>query len=181
MDACSRKRGVTLVEVLVVVIIMGILSGIGVAGLRDAVANSRIKDAGINVTAFMQRAANEATRLNMKLCATITDSKTLKLYKEECSDGRSFDDGDLVAEMALESSNEFVTTTNNANCPRLSGKSPETSITLTPKVGVSPIPSGCLLVRYGASSRFASAIKESSKFSMYYVLSYDSGENWFEP
>ena len=52
------KAGFTLVEVLVVVTIMGILSGIGVASLRSAVANSRIKDAGINVTAFMQRAAN---------------------------------------------------------------------------------------------------------------------------
>ena len=67
MVNCSRKLGFTLVEVLVVVAIMGILSGIGVASLRSAVANSRIKDAGINVTAFMQRAANEATRLNEKL------------------------------------------------------------------------------------------------------------------
>ena len=75
--ACSGKSGFTLVEALVVVTIMGILSGIGVASLQNAVANSRIKDAGINVTAYMQRAANEATRLNEKLCV-VANNKTIK-------------------------------------------------------------------------------------------------------
>ena len=68
LNACSDKRGFTLVEALVVVAIIGVLSSMGVASLRGAVANSRIKDAGINVTAFVQSAANEATRLNEKLC-----------------------------------------------------------------------------------------------------------------
>ena len=66
------KRGVTLVEVLAVVTIMGILSGIGVAGLRNAMMNSRIKDAGINVTAFMERAANEATLINSNACVMVS-------------------------------------------------------------------------------------------------------------
>lgn len=175
------KAGFTLVEVLVVVTIMGILSGIGVASLRSAVANSRIKDAGINVTAFMQRAANEATRLNMKLCAHVADSKTMKLYKGEC--GSTFEEGNKIDEFVLESSNQFVTTTQGTNCPRLTGKTPETSMTLTPKIGVSPIPSGCFLIRYGGSDRFASTIKSPTKFSMYYVLSYNGGldNSWFEP
>ena len=42
LNACSKKSGFTLVEALVVVAIMGILSGLGVASLRGAVANSRI-------------------------------------------------------------------------------------------------------------------------------------------
>jgi prepilin-type N-terminal cleavage/methylation domain-containing protein len=181
MVNCSRKLGFTLVEVLVVVAIMGILSGIGVASLRSAVANSRIKDAGINVTAFMQRAANEATRLNEKLCAHVSDDKTLKLYKGAC--GESFDEDTKIDEFVLESLNKFVTASNNVNCPVLSGKSPETSVTLTPKIGVSPIPTGCFLIRYGETDRFAASIKESTKFSMYYELSYNSGAagSWFEP
>ena len=116
----------------------------------------------------------------MKLCAHVANDQLLKLYKNECSDGRSFDAGDLVAELSLESSNKFVTTTGNRNCPKLSGKSPETSMTLTPKIGVSPIPSGCFLIRYGNSDRFAASIKELTRYSMYYVLSYDDGANWFE-
>jgi prepilin-type N-terminal cleavage/methylation domain-containing protein len=184
MDACSRKRGVTLVEVLVVVAIMGILSGIGVASLRDAVANSRIKDAGINVTAFMQRAANEATRLNEKLVVMVENSnKTLKLYK--CTavgeNGTCSTPGDQVDEMSLESANAFVTT---KNCPGElpdAQKTPATEVTLVPKIGVSPIPTSCLMIQYGGTDRYAASIKISTKFAMYYKLSYDAGSTWFEP
>ena len=101
------KRGVTLVEVLVVVTIMGILSGIGIASLRGAIMNSRIKDAGINATAFMERAANEATRLNTKLCVTVS-GKTLKLYKGACNVKHA--NADLIDEFTLESPNTFLTT-----------------------------------------------------------------------
>jgi prepilin-type N-terminal cleavage/methylation domain-containing protein len=137
MVNCSRKLGFTLVEVLVVVAIMGILSGIGVASLRSAVANSRIKDAGINVTAFMQRAANEATRLNEKLAVKVeSGNKTLRLYKCNAVDGNGIctNFGDTVDEMSLESSNAFVT---DKSCPDLTGAktTPATNVTLVPKIG----------------------------------------------
>ncbi len=179
-----RKAGFTLVEVLVVVAIMGILSGIGVASLRSAVANSRIKDAGINVTAFMQRAANEATRLNEKLCV-IVNNQSMKLYKGECSTEAS-KLGDAIDEMTLESSNKFLTGSDaGVNCPELGGESdkdPKDRITLTPKIGVSPIPTGCILIRYGNTDRYAASIKVPTKFAMYYKLSYNGGVNdsWFE-
>lgn len=172
------KRGVTLIEVLAVVTIMGILSGIGVASLRSAMMNSRIKDAGINVTAFMERAANEATRLGTKLCL-VADDQTMTLYQDECGDTY----GDKIAEMKLDALNTFITTNNNVNCPELPSdkNTPATRLTLTPKIGLSPIPAGCFLIRYGNSDRFASSIKLSTKYGVYYKLSYDSGSSWFEP
>ena len=170
-NACSKKRGFTLVEALVVVAIMGILSGIGVASLRSAVANSRIKDAGINVTAFMQRAANEATRLNEKLCV-VASGKSIKTYKGECNAT-----GTQIDEMELESSNAFVS---SKNCPDNVNRYLDNKVTLTPKIGVSPIPSGCFVIQYGSTDRFAASIKATTKFSMYYKLSYDSGSSWFE-
>ncbi|WP_290726288.1 pilus assembly FimT family protein [Fibrobacter sp. UBA2449] len=183
------KAGFTLVEVLVVVTIMGILSGIGVASLRNAVANSRIKDAGINVTAFMQRAANEATRLNEKLTVEVeNNNKSLRLYK--CTtvgdDGNcSAHDSQILDEMTLESISAFVPgQADGTDCPTLGGETTlnaKTSILLTPKIGVSPISSGCILIRYGSTDRFAASIKSPTKFSMYYELSYDSGASWFEP
>ena len=174
------KRGVTLVEVLVVVTIMGILSGIGVAGLRNAMMNSRIKDAGINVTAFMERAANEATRLNSKACVTVS-GKTLKLYKGACNVKHA--NTDLIDDFTLESANTFLTTGSSVNCPDLPAakKAPASSVPLEPKIGLSPVPAGCLLVRYSSSDRYASIIKLATKFSVYYKLSYDSGSSWFEP
>lgn len=187
MVACSRKRGFTLVEVLVVVTIMGILSGIGVASLRSAVANSRIKDAGINVTAFMQRAANEATRLNDRLVVKVeNNNKSLRLYKCTTVDDVGVctaNDGQILDEMTLESSNAFVT---DVTCPEElpdAQKTPATVVTLVPKIGVSPIPTSCLMVRYGSTDRYAASIKISTKFSMYYKLSYSGGAagTWFEP
>lgn len=184
MDVRYRKSGFTLIEVLVVVTIMGILSGIGVASLRDAVANSRIKDAGINVTAFMQRAANEATRLNEKLCAKIVSDQSLKLYKGECTTEES-KLGEQIDEFVLESSNKFITgSTDGVKCSVLGSaekKAPTESMTLTPKIGVSPIPNECFLMRYGGTDRFAASIKSPVKFSMYYELTYDKGLTWFEP
>ncbi|WP_290744919.1 pilus assembly FimT family protein [Fibrobacter sp. UBA4309] len=180
LNSCSDKRGVTLIEVLAVVTIMGILAGIGVTNMRAAIMNSRIKDAGINVTAFMQRAANEATRLNEKLCLTAS-GKSMKLFKGECTDSEKLDE--KIDEMNLESANQFVTTSNNVNCPELPAgkKSPVANMTLTPKIGKSPIPAGCFLVRYGSSDRFASSIKLATKFGAYYKLSYDAGSSWIEP
>ena len=142
--------------------------------------NSRIKDAGINVTAFMERAANEATRLNTKLCVTVSN-KSLKLYKGECDN--DYPSSDLVDEFNLESANTFITTSNNVNCPELpaANKTPASSVPLEPKVGLSPIPAGCLLVRHAASDRYASIIKRATKYSVYYKLSYNSGSSWFEP
>ena len=186
LKACSEKRGVTLVEVLVVVAIMGILSGIGVASLRDAVANSRIKDAGINVTAFMQRAANEATRLNERLAVRVetSDHKTLRLYKCNTVDGEGICTGfgDTIDEIVLESQNRFVT---NKNCPEEvpdAQKTPATVVTLVPKIGVSSIPTSCIMVQYGSTDRYAASIKIPTKFSMYYKLSYSgvTAGSWFE-
>ena len=172
-----RKEGFTLVEMLGVVAIMGILAGIGVASLRGAIANSRIKDAGINVTAFMERAANEAVRLNQKLCLE-ADDQSMKLYKNECAETK----GALIDEMKLESLNQFVTT--GKNCPDVGvageTNTPASTMTLTPKIGVSAIPAGCFMVRYGSSDRYAASIKISTKFGAYYKLSYDSGTSWSE-
>ena len=173
LNSCSDKRGVTLIEVLVVVAIMGILSGIGVSNLRDAVMNSRIKDAGINVTAYVERAANEAIRLNTTLCV-VASGKTITTYRGDCTEAQTA--ANQVDQMTLESINAFVTS--GVSCPELTGTNPASSMQLVPKVGVSAIPSGCFMIRYGSSDRYAAAVKQSSKFSMYYKLSYNSGSGW---
>ena len=180
LNACSKKSGFTLVEALVVVAIVGILSGLGVASLRDAVANSRIKDAGINVTAFMERAANESTRLNEKLCV-VASGADIKTYRAECSETAKIVNANLIDQMTLEAGSKFVT---GKACPDLTESKTNalTRMTLTPKIGVSPIPSGCFMVRYGSTDKYAVSVKSPKKFAMYYKLNYDGGAagSWFE-
>ena len=47
-----------------------------------------------------------------------------------------------------------------------------------PKIGVSPIPAGCFIVQYAGSDRYVASVKDPTKFSMAYMLSYNSGSSW---
>ena len=126
---------------------------------------------------YMERSANEATRLNEKLCVVASGS-TIKTYKAECSASKL---GNPIDQMTLDVGSAFVT---GKACPDLTEKktNASTQMTLTPKIGVSPIPPGCFMVRYGSTDKYAASIKSSKKFAMYYKLNYDGGAagSWFE-
>lgn len=68
----TLKKGFTLVELMAVVVIIGILSSLGVASLQQAVQNTRVRDAAVNVAAFMERVAQEAKQKNSPLCVTVS-------------------------------------------------------------------------------------------------------------
>lgn len=173
------KSGFTLVEVLVVVAIMGILSSMGVVSLRSAVINTRIKDAGINVTAFMERVANESRRLNDKLCVTVDNSyKVFSMYKGDCSGSTPPSASDAIDRMSLESQNKVILT--GCNCPDgVSGFSNGVAV-FTPRLGLSAAPTGCVIVRYGETDRYAAIVKSNTRNSVYYKLSYDGCQTWSE-
>lgn len=171
----AQKEGFTLIEVLVVVAIMGILSSIGVVSLQHAIQNARIKDAGINVAAFFERTANEANRMSSKLCVVGTNT-TLKTYKGACEETGTVADANLIDQMTLESLNEIV---QGKTCPDGATEFSSDRITYKPKLGLSAIPTGCVVIRYGRTDRFAAVVKLATKNSVYYKLSYDSGASWF--
>lgn len=175
----DKKHGFTLIEVLVVVAILGILSSIGVVSLQHAVQNSRIKDAGINVTAFMERAANEANRINGKVCVTVDNSyQVFGMYKGACDAGAAPSADDLIDKLTLESLNRVILA--GCNCPDGTSGFANGKATFTPRLGLSAAPSGCVIVRYGDSERYAAILKSPTKNSVYYKLSYDSCKSWFE-
>ena len=84
LNHCSKKSGFTLVEVVVVVAIMGVLSTMGVSSLRSAVINTRMKDYSLNLTAFLERIGNDATRMSKEFCVKMADGKRAeKIIKVE--------------------------------------------------------------------------------------------------
>jgi len=156
----GAKSGYTLVEVLVVVIIMGVLSTMGVASLQRAVANARIKDAAVNTAAFIERVANLSSQRNEVLClgySTSTDPRTLLVVRDgddkNCSGG-------VVDQMTLDAPSRFVP--DGSGCPTTMvswlNALASVPIKFKPQIGLAATPnpmdddkSGGICIRYGDS------------------------------
>ena len=179
-----RCAGVTLIEVMAVVAIMGILSGIGVAGLRTAIANARIKDAALNVTAFMERTANEARRLNTTLCVKkdATNSRKLITYRSACNASPL---GPEVDNFVLDPPTTFIDEdVNGADFTNLDNwaAAPEDNVgaTFTPRAGLSAAPSqGYFAVQYGGQGLYGAALKTKAKNAFEPMMKFDEG-SWFK-
>jgi prepilin-type N-terminal cleavage/methylation domain-containing protein len=188
LNSSKHKAGVTLVELMVVITIMGILSGLGIAGLRSAMANARIKDAAYNVTAFMERAANEARRLNTTLCVVREDDQTLVTYKAVCADATGSGKASLekVAELKLESPTKFINSNVTGAVFKDSDNNDLTNwysngATFKPRAGLSAAPSaGYFAVQYGGRGLYGAALKVANKNSFMPMMKFDESPSWTE-
>ena len=183
LRGARSKRGVTLMEVMAVVAIMGILSGIGVAGLRSAMANARIKDAAYNVTAFMERTANEARRLDSPLCVKRNaNHNKLLVYGASCS---ATDLGNAIDSLVLETPVVLIEDavneadfTNLTNWSKITGSNKGAQF--SPRVGLTAAPdSGYFAVQYGGRMGLrGAALKVSTKNKFLPMMKHEDG-SWF--
>lgn len=181
----SHKRGVTLVELMAVVAIMGILAGLGYPSLKQAVMNSRTKDAAINTAAFLERVASEANRLSTPLCLKMDTQKKIKAYKG--TDCTKVTANDLVTEFSLDGPVKFV----SGNCGGMlqSGNWIDASNANTgkalfqPRLGLSSAPSkGFVCVRYASSNVYGAAVKDAGVNAIRPRITYDITSNtWVDP
>lgn len=182
LRGAQGKRGVTLIELLTVIAIMGILSGLGVAGLQSAVANARIKDAAYNVSAFMERTANEARRMNETLCVVRESAQKLTTYRATCTDANGSGKSGLakVDSLVLESPNKILQANEVTAADILGGVNLVTNgAEFTPRQGLSAAPyQGFIAVQYGGDGRFGAAAKVRSKNAFVPMMKYDDG-SWF--
>lgn len=168
----EMKKGFTMIELLVVVSIMGILSAMGVASLRNAVINNRVKDAAINVTAYLERVASETNRLSEKVCVKASGSR-IQATKGACGSTA----GALISKYEFEGNENlsFVNSKGGADC----AKSWANGETFVPKFGLSAAPvEGCIVVKYGDGDRQARALKKKEKNNIIPQISYDGGTHW---
>lgn len=177
----GAKKGFTLVELLVVIAIMGILAGMSFAGFQGAVRNNRVKDAAVNLAAFMERVAAKASSMSETLCIKATDARTIKVYSgcavkegEEGEGGTKgddelvTDDNNIVDSFTLEPTMTLVTTSCNIKCDEKEescdnwlavGKG-----SFEPKLGLSAMPaSGYVCAIYNDKSSYAAAAKSKTK------------------
>jgi prepilin-type N-terminal cleavage/methylation domain-containing protein len=171
-----NKAGYTLVEVLIVVSIMGILSSIGVAGLRSAIANARVKDAALNTTAFLERMANESRRLSADLCVVKDPGIANKLLVYQ-ADGSGTCHGTLIDHFEIDSPNKFV---NLKDCGLVTtdwlGNTPAI---FSPRRGLSAAPlEGAVCVQYGNDERYGAAHKIKSSNSIIPKWKIGKNSSW---
>lgn len=163
----EMKKGFTMVELLVVVSIMGILSTMGVASLHAAIVNNRVRDAALNVTAYLERVASEANRLSSKVCVK-ANGNTISAYKgASCS-------GTAISHHTLEKALSFENATHK-DC----SSSWFNGVTFEPKFGLSAAPvQGCIVVKYSGGEKKARALKKKEKNNIIPQVSYDRGNSW---
>jgi prepilin-type N-terminal cleavage/methylation domain-containing protein len=182
LRGAQGKRGVTLIELLTVIAIMGILSGLGVAGLRSAVANARIKDAAFNVTAYMERTANDARRLNAALCVVRENAQKLITFQGTCDDANGANKNNLLRtdSLILDVPNRILQDGEVTAADILGGTNLITSgAQFIPKQGLSAAPyQGFIAIQYGTDGRYGAAAKVSTKNAFVPLMKFDDG-NWF--
>ncbi|MBR2469714.1 MAG: prepilin-type N-terminal cleavage/methylation domain-containing protein [Fibrobacter sp.] len=156
-----KKAGYTLVELLAVISIMGILSGMGVVGFQSAVANARTKDSALNVAAYLEMVANKARQINDSLCVRNDGDRMLKTYRASCASG-NFDTP--IDSLVLDAQSSIIT----SDFGGLDGynlvSSTEAQASFIPRPGLSTAPyEGYIVVKYGDRDLYAAAVKERTK------------------
>lgn len=161
-----------MVELLVVVAIIGILSSMGVVSLHGAVVNNRVRDAALNVSAYLERVASETNRLSQKVCVSM-QGQTIYAYKGACGTTPQ----ERISQYSLEGPLQFVIP---PSCCDVSGKAEwMNGVQFEPRFGLSAMPlDGCVQVKYGSSDKMACALKKKEKNNAIPQVSYDGGKTW---
>lgn len=166
----EMKKGFTMVELLVVVSIMGILSTMGIVSLHGAVVNNRVKDAAINVSAYLERVASETNRLSQKVCVYV-EGQSIKAAKGECkSKGSTISKYTLEqGELKFDKSCTYGGSTWNLS----------KGVPFVPKFGLSAAPAeGCIIIKYGTKGeKQARALKKKEKNNIIPQMSFESGKS----
>ncbi|MCQ2097188.1 MAG: type II secretion system protein [Fibrobacter sp.] len=182
MFGVVQKKGFTLIEVLITVVLIGILSTMGVASLMGAAENAKIEGAGKDTAAFMERIAKDSKRMSKPLCLKRANDQRIDVYKsDDCTDPLA---DSLYDHLDIDAPMRFV-----AECPQVGGiegcnssGSCEANLldgtagVFKPKIGLSSLPVfGYVCIQFALKDHYAIALKTSSENFMK-PLTYEGGE-----
>jgi prepilin-type N-terminal cleavage/methylation domain-containing protein len=77
------KKGFSLMEVLIVVLLIGILSGLAYSSLNELIQTNRAKEVAREMTAFTERALAEAQMRKKPVSISIVNENTIQAIMED--------------------------------------------------------------------------------------------------
>lgn len=174
----NQKAGFTLIEVLVVVAMIGILSGIGVAALRDAVINNRVRGEARSLAAFYENVSSRAKQIADTLCVIPSGTQILaRSYVKGACTGAALDS------FALEPGFSVAALSGFASVPGFSSQGDAKNWNATdvaifyPRIGLMNISGeGYIVVQY--SDRYGAVAKVRTDNKILSFASYDGGSSW---
>lgn len=184
----TLKKGFTLVELMAVVTIIGILSSLGVASLQQAVQNTRVRDAAVNVAAFMERVAQEAKQKNSPLCVTVNGNTMFARKYTESTSTCSNAAEDIVDRMEVEETVAFHS--GSKTIDGISQNMYGQNAVFVPRIGLTSFrgiynnnaysESGNYILCYGSASgqTCAGIVKTTSSNRFASYISHDAGITW---
>lgn len=195
LNVGCKKKGFTLVEVLVVIVIMGTLTSMGVVSLQNALQNNRLSDYALNMAAFLERMANEANRMSKTLWIRAderNDTTTLRAYidafpSSDAEDDRPFAklDVDITFPVKFGCSDDRIDchpTDYRDDIASLcedgdAGDAWSNSASFKPRIGLSAAPTrGYVCFEYGFSCVFGGVVKCANKNTIIPIL--HTGGSW---
>lgn len=178
----SRKNGFTLIEVMVVVAIMGILSAMGVYGVRISTINSQMKDCALNTAVFLERVANESNRMSKRLCVLKDNDQRLTAYvTDDCGD---ISDAEELVSFSIDPPAKFGCSGvsiddsfNDFDGADWASDGENAGALFMPRIGLSAAPTeGYVCIQHGSSDSYGLAIKFKNRNMI--VPMWRAGSYW---
>ena len=176
----NRQSGVTLVEVLAVVAIIGILSALGTVSFFALVEKENVRSAGATVHGALNRMVADSRKFNDTLSVAVSVDAIAGFKGSNCEEASQYFSVKLDDRTEIVSIDSDQAAPSGANAFRPGSSWGYSCLTLAPQLGLNPFTTpGYVVVGQKNSNRYRMMIyKGEQENRILTLLSNDGGSTW---